>query len=213
MDEGAEAGLVLDDHEGDVHLAAEGGEPHDDLNGVNVAGDEDELGLLLLDEGGDVLEAEFDLVGGTGGGGSARGGGRGGLLDALLLGGGGLGAVVVEELEDGGSLVLVKSLGELVDGRGDLEALVEDGTLTLDAHVLGPLHEAGEVAVAGTDGAADAGGARAGGEEGVGLLGGGGGGLLGLGGSFLGHGFSSLVEEEVKSEKTLRFRMGYYILF
>mmetsp|Transcript_28061 Transcript_28061/g.61136 ORF Transcript_28061/g.61136 Transcript_28061/m.61136 type:complete len:267 (-) Transcript_28061:41-841(-) len=171
VDEGTETGLVLDDHEGDVHLAAEGGHPYDELDGVDVAGDEDELGLLLLDEGGDVLETELNLVGGPSGGSTAGGGGGGGLLDALLLGGRGLGTVVVEELEDGGCLVLAKRLGELIDGRGDLETLVEDGTLTLEADVLGPLHEAGKITAAGADCATDAVGTGAGGEKRIGLLG------------------------------------------
>jgi len=45
----AEEALVVDDGVRDAHLAAEGGEPHDELHGVNVGGDDDELGLLLLD--------------------------------------------------------------------------------------------------------------------------------------------------------------------
>ena len=34
---------------------------------------------------------------------------------------------------------------ELGNGRGDLQALVEDNLLALEANVLRPLHEAGEV--------------------------------------------------------------------
>jgi hypothetical protein len=54
-DNGTETGLALDDDVGDAHLAAEGGEEDDELNGVNVVGDDDEVGLLLLDETDDVL--------------------------------------------------------------------------------------------------------------------------------------------------------------
>ena len=50
----------------------------------------------------------------------------------LLLG---LGAVLVQELEQLGSSVLVEGVGELRDGRGDLEALVEDDLLALKADV------------------------------------------------------------------------------
>lgn len=39
----------------------------------------------------------------------------------------------------------VQSLGELVDCRGDLQPLVEDGPLALETHVTGPFRKAGEV--------------------------------------------------------------------
>lgn len=38
-------------------------------------------------------------------------------------------------------------MGELGDGRGDLETLVKDDLLALETDVLGPLHEAGEVSL------------------------------------------------------------------
>jgi hypothetical protein len=41
--------------------------------------------------------------------------------------------------------VLVESVLELGDGRGNLEALREDNLLTLEANVLRPLDEASEV--------------------------------------------------------------------
>ena len=41
------------------------------------------------------------------------------------------------------TLVLLESLGELVDGGGHLETLHEDALLSLNANVLGPLDEAG----------------------------------------------------------------------
>jgi hypothetical protein len=165
--ESTEAGLVLDDEEGDFHFTAEGGKPHDKFDGVDVACDEDEGGLLLFDEGGHVLETEFELMGYLGGSVLLGSDGSGGFLDALLFGRGGFGAVLVQQGEDAGGLVLADGLGELVDGRGDLEALVEDGALALDADVLGPLDEAGEIAALGTDGATNGEGAGCGGEEGV----------------------------------------------
>lgn len=54
-DNGTETGLALDNDAGDAHLAAEGGEEDDELDGVNVVGNDDEVGLLLLDEADDVL--------------------------------------------------------------------------------------------------------------------------------------------------------------
>ena len=44
------------------------------------------------------------------------------------------------------TLVLVNSLGELVDGWGNLESHHKNGLLSLDADVLGPLDESGQVA-------------------------------------------------------------------
>jgi hypothetical protein len=62
----------------------------------------------------------------------------------LLLG---FGAVLVEELEQLGGGVLVQSVGELGNGRGDLQALAEDDLLALKADILGPLDETGEVSL------------------------------------------------------------------
>lgn len=54
MDDGAEAGLALDDGIRDAHLAAQSWEEDDELDGVNVVGDKDEGGLLVLNEANDV---------------------------------------------------------------------------------------------------------------------------------------------------------------
>lgn len=63
MDDGAEPGLALDDGIGDAHLAAERGQEDDELNGVNIVGNEDERGLLVLDQADNVVEAVLDDVG------------------------------------------------------------------------------------------------------------------------------------------------------
>ena len=60
-----------------------------------------------------------------------------------------LGLVLVEKLEQLSSSVLVKGVRELGDGRGNLQALVEDDLLTLEADVFGPLDEAGQVTLGG----------------------------------------------------------------
>jgi len=135
--------------------------------------DDDERGLLRLDERDDVVEAvlgEERLLGvldllALGG----RGGGGGETRLLLLLG---LRAVLVEELEELGRGVLVEGVRELRDGGGNLEALVEDDLLPLQADVFGPLDEAGQV-TDGLDVLADAEVFGGGLEEGV---------LLGLGG-------------------------------
>ena len=101
VNNGTETGLALDDNVGDTHLAAEGGEEDNQLNGVNVVGDQDEGSLLVLDEADNVVKTELGGVGLLGDillllalrdGGSLLG-------QALLLLGLGLRAVLVEDLE------------------------------------------------------------------------------------------------------------------
>lgn len=105
VDDGTETGLALDDNVGDTHLAAEGGEEDNELDGVDIVGDQDERGLLVLDEADNVVQTELGGVGllgdillllALGDGGSLLG-------QALLLFGLGLRAVLVEDLESLGS--------------------------------------------------------------------------------------------------------------
>jgi hypothetical protein len=143
-------GLTLDNHVRDIHLAAQGGKPDNELDRVNVVGDDDETSTLLLNKLGHVVETVLEdlglggcnlLTSSLGGGGSLKTG-------SLLLGT--LGTVRGEEAEEVGSLVLVKSLSELVDAGGNLETLHEDGLLALDTHITRPLHVTGQVKGAGT---------------------------------------------------------------
>jgi len=86
----------------------------------------------------------------------------GGLLSlsllalSLVLGGGGqslflfllsLRGVFAEELEEVGRLVLVESLGELMDGGGNLESLQQDSLLSLKNNVFGPSQESGQISL------------------------------------------------------------------
>jgi hypothetical protein len=63
VDQLAESGFSLDEAVGDAELLAEVGEPDDELDGLDVVGDDDQLGLLLLDQLGDVVESELEVVG------------------------------------------------------------------------------------------------------------------------------------------------------
>ena len=148
VDDCAETRLALYDNVGDTHLATEGREEDDKLNGVNVISDDNEGSLLGLDEGDRVVQTVLNkvwllvrlLLLTLGSGGSS--GSETGLLLLLRLR-----AVLVQELEQLCSGVLVQSVGELGDGWWDLQALVKDDLLALEADVFGPLDEAGEVAL------------------------------------------------------------------
>lgn len=147
MDDSAESGLALDDSVRDAHLAAEGREEDDELDGVDIVGNEDERSLLVLNQANDVVETVLDNVGLLAdvllrlalldGGGL--------LEETLLLLGLGLGPVLVEELEGLGSRVLVEDLLELGDRRRHLQAHVENLLLALEADILRPLHHARHV--------------------------------------------------------------------
>jgi hypothetical protein len=165
VDDRTETGLALDNDVGDTHLAAEGGEEDDELDGVDVVGDQDERRLLVLDKADNVVQTELGDVG-------LLGdillllalGDSGGLLgQALLLLGLGLRAVLVEELEglcchcilSASSNVLpcmrrtvaVGNVLELGNRRGNLQAEVEDLLLALEADVCRPSDHATEVAL------------------------------------------------------------------
>jgi len=149
VDDGTETGLALDNGVGDTHLAAESGQEDNQLNGVNIVGDEDEGSLLVLNEANNVVQTVLDVV-------RLLGdillllalGDGGGLLDeTLLLLGLGLRAVLGEELEGLGSGVAVQGVLELGNRRGDLQAHAQNLLLALEADIFGPLDEAGQVAL------------------------------------------------------------------
>ena len=141
--------LALDDSVRDTHLSAKGGQEDDELNRLNIVGDQDQRGLLVLNQADHVVETVLDDVGL--------------LADVLLLlslldGGGlleqpllllrlGLGAVLVQELEGLGGRVAVEDLLELGDRGGHLQAHVEDLPLALKADILGPLNHARDIAL------------------------------------------------------------------
>lgn len=149
VNKSTDRGLGLDNDVRDTHLAAEGGEEDDELDGVDVSGDDDESSLLGLDQGNTVVETVLDEEGllavSLGVGLLAVGDVLGSGIETTLLLLLGLGAVLVEQLEEVGGGVLVKGVGELGDRGGHLQALVKDNLLALEADILGPLDEAREV--------------------------------------------------------------------
>ena len=63
VDDRAETGLALDNDVGHTHLAAEGREEDNELDGVDVVGNDDESGLLGFDESDNVVETVLDEEG------------------------------------------------------------------------------------------------------------------------------------------------------
>lgn len=120
-----------------THLPAESREVDNELDGVDVVGDQDEGSLLVLDEANNVVETVLGDVGlladillllALRDGGSLLG-------ETLLLLGLGLGTVLVEDLESLGGEVTVGNVLELSNRRWDLQAHVEDLLLALKADV------------------------------------------------------------------------------
>ncbi len=146
VNKSSETRLGLDDAIGDTHLAAEGGQPEDEFNRINIVGDDDQLGLLGFYESGDVVDTVLDHDGllsliDLGTTGSLLGEGtQTSLLISIRFR-----AVLVKQLEELGSGVLVQGLGELVDRGRDLQTLLQDGSLTLQTNVRGPLDETGKI--------------------------------------------------------------------
>ena len=63
MEELSKVGLATDEAEGDTLLAAEGGKMDDELHRVDVVGNHDELGLVLLNECGHMVETKLEVHG------------------------------------------------------------------------------------------------------------------------------------------------------
>ena len=61
----AESGFVLNNHVWDVLSLTKLWKPHDKLNWVNIVGDDNEFGLTVLNEVGDVVETESEVLRGS----------------------------------------------------------------------------------------------------------------------------------------------------
>jgi len=140
----SQAGLALNDDVGYTHLAAKSRKEYDELNRIDVVSNDNKSGLLRFDESDDVVQAILHierllvlsvLI-------LALGSGSGRGLETSLLLNLGLRTILVEQLEQLSGRVLVQSVRELGNGRGNLEALVKDDLLALKANVFRPLDEA-----------------------------------------------------------------------
>merc|ERR1712117_342575 len=138
--------LVLDNAVWDSQLSAQSRQEEDNLQRINIMGNDDQGSLLLLNKGGDGVHTGANAVGALG---------RSVLLTLstllsthlqagflLLLG---LRPVFVQKTEQLGGCLSVKGLVDLVDWRGFLQALEENSLLALKTDVLGPCHKTAQV--------------------------------------------------------------------
>jgi len=145
----SKSGLALDEAVRDVFVSAEVGEPHNQFNGINVVGNNDELRLFLFNESGHVVESALEELW-LGGFGSLlrfsililRGFGETGFLLST-----GLGFVFSQELEESLCFVSGQSVAELIDHWRNLQSLEENSLLSLQKDVLGPLYESRHVSL------------------------------------------------------------------
>jgi len=147
-DQTTETGLVLDDAIRDSHLAAQGRQENDQLDGVNVMGDDDELSFFLLNQGSDGVNSLTDNIGALGGCiGLSTGTSLGTGTQSHLLGLFAFRTVLVHQFEHLSGCLTVQSLTELVYRWGDLKTLNENGLVALETDVLGPSDEAAQISL------------------------------------------------------------------
>ena len=60
MNDSAETSFAFHNDIRNTHLATEGGQEDDKLDGVNIMGDDDESSFLSFDEGDNVIKTKFD---------------------------------------------------------------------------------------------------------------------------------------------------------
>ena len=109
--------------------------------------DDNELGLLVLNESGDVVKTELKDNGLLGLDLLSFSLGDSGSNGSDLLFSNSLGSVLAQELQQVSRVVLVEGLGELVDLRRHLESLEEHSFLSLESNVSGPSHESGQISL------------------------------------------------------------------
>jgi len=145
VDELSEAGFGLDDAVRNFHLAAQSRHPADSLDWVNIVGDDDELGLLVLNQGGDVVETEFQDSRGLGVNVTTLRLGFSRVSETLFLLGASLRLQLLQEADESLELFLIDGVLELGNGRRNFQTLEQDTLLALNTDVLRPLGEAGQI--------------------------------------------------------------------
>jgi len=144
----SETGLTLDDGVRNTHLTAERRNENNQLNWIDIVGNQDKVGLFVLNESNNVVETVLDGEGLLGYVFAllALRNSCGFFSQALLLLRLSFRAVFVEELESLRCLVLVERVLELSKSRWDLEAHVQNLALALETDIFRPLDHARHIA-------------------------------------------------------------------
>lgn len=147
VDHLSEAGFSLDNAIWDTLLAAQGRQPADDFNWVNIVSDDDQFGLVVLDQVADVVDSILQDA-------------RSLVIRALTLGsivslssktflllGLSLRGQTLHQTSQLSELVLVDGGIELSNAWRDLDALEKDTLLTLETDILWPLDESRQISL------------------------------------------------------------------
>lgn len=147
MHETTQTSLSLDDAVWDTHLAAQSREEKNHFNWIDVMRDDDKLGLLLFHQFGDGIGSSTDDISLLAWGFFLAGGLCLSLgLQAVSLGQFRLWAVLFQQFEQLDAGLLVQCLRKLVDWWRNLQALLQNGLVTLDADVFWPSDETRQIA-------------------------------------------------------------------
>lgn len=162
MDHSTKTSLALDNDIRNTHLAAKGRQENNKLNGINIMSNDNERSLLGLNQGNNMVQAIFDKERFLGFlliklgrplskcrvkpyNGLALNSDRRSCSKTLLLLLLTLRTVLVKELEELSGSVLVQSMRELCNGRGNLQTLIKDNLLALKTDIFRPLDEPSQV--------------------------------------------------------------------
>ncbi len=135
-----------------VHLSAKSWKPDDELNWVDVAGNDNQFGFSLLYKFSDMVQTEFKVE-------------WSGLFDSFFydknkftfslelsfLGKSFLlllaifRRVLLQKLEEDFALIFLEGSGELSDGGWYFQSGKKDSFLSLESDVFGPFHESGQI--------------------------------------------------------------------
>ena len=141
----AQTALAAHDRVRNAHLVAQSGQPHHQLQGIHVVGNQNQLGLLALHQLRHVVQTVLHNQSTLLLHGLALSLRLGSSLQTSLLLGLRLRSVLVHQTEHLSSLVLVQHMAELVHGGRNLQTLAQNLTLSLDDHVTRLFQESGEI--------------------------------------------------------------------
>lgn len=141
-DELSQPGLSLDNGVSNSLLAAESWHPDGELDRIDIMSNQDQFGLVGLDEISDVVDSVFEDWESLGVGGSLL---SGHLFQPLSLLGLGLRGQLLAQTSDLRHLGLVNGVLELSDTWRNLQSLKKDSLLPLEPNVSWPFGETGQI--------------------------------------------------------------------